>query len=44
MTFLKELILIKEVYQKSEIFVTIGIFYINGLSINGMSATVVTTY
>ena len=38
LTFLKELMLIKQAIQKSSIFVTIGIFYIKTLSFNQMSA------
>ena len=38
LTFLKELMLIKQAIQKSSIFVTIGIFYIKALSFNQMSA------
>ena len=34
LAFLKELILIKQVHQKTVIFVTIGTFRINGLSVN----------
>ena len=34
LTFLKELMLIRQANQKSETFVTIGIFYIKGLSSN----------
>ena len=36
-TFLEEMMLIKQVHQKSVIFVTIGIFKINILSFNGVS-------
>ena len=38
LTFPKELILIKQVHQKSMIFVTIGISYIKVLSFNQMPA------
>ena len=38
LTFLKELMLIKQAIQKSAIFVTIRIFYIKALSFNQMSA------
>ena len=38
LTFPKELILIKQVHQKSVIFVTIGISYIKVLSFNQMPA------
>ena len=38
LTLLKELILIKEVHQKSAIFVTIGILKIKSLIFNHMSA------
>ena len=37
-TLLKELMLIKQVYQKGVIFVTTGIFQISVLSFNQMSA------
>ena len=36
--FLKELILIKQVHQRSVIFATIGISYVIVLSLNQMSA------
>ena len=36
LTFLKELILIKQVHQKSAIFVTIGIFLKKGLNFKHM--------
>ena len=38
LTFLKELILIRQANQKSTIFVTIGIFWTKGLSFNYMYA------
>ena len=38
LAFLKELILIKQVHQKTVIFVTIDIFRINGLSVNRVPA------
>ena len=38
LAFLKELILIKQVHQKTVIFVTIGTFRINGLSVNRVPA------
>ena len=44
LTFLKKLIIIKQVYQKNVIFITIGIFYTKYLSFNSMSDTDVTTY
>ena len=44
LTFLKELMLIKQVHQKSVIFVTIGIFKVIVLSFNQMSAIDVMTY
>ena len=44
LTFLKELMLIKQVYQMSAIFVTISIFKIQGLSFNWMSAMIVMMY
>ena len=44
LTFLKELILIKQVHQKGVIFVTIGIFEIKGLSFNQMSSMYVMMY
>ena len=37
LTFLKELMLIKQANQKSAIFVTIGTFHIKALSFNQMS-------
>ena len=37
LTFLKELKVIRQANQKSAIFVTIGIFKINGLNFNQMS-------
>ena len=40
MMFLKELILIKQLHQNSVIFVTIGIFYINRLSLYQISPNV----
>ena len=43
-TFLKELMLIKQVNQKSVISFTIGIFYINGSSFNQSSARGVMMY
>ena len=39
LTFLKELILIRQANQKSAIFFTIGNFYIKGLSFSHMYAT-----
>ena len=42
--FLKELMLIKQVHQKSVIFVTIGIFEITLLSFNQISAIDVMIY
>ena len=44
LTFPKELMLIKQVHQKSAIFVTIGISSIIALSFNQMSATDVMIY
>ena len=44
MVELKELTLISQVHQKNVIFVTIGNFYIKGLSFNSMSTTDVMTY
>ena len=41
LTLLKELMLIKQVHQKSVIFATIGIFKTEGLSFNRMSAACV---
>ena len=38
LTFLKELMLIKQVHQESVIFVTIGVFEIKILSFNQISA------
>ena len=38
LTFLKELMLIKQANQKIAIFVTIGIFEVKGLSFNRMFA------
>ena len=38
MTFLKELIFIKQDHQKSVICVALGIFYINNLSFDQMTA------
>ena len=38
LALLKEMMLIKQAYQKSVIFVTIGIFYTMALSLNQMSA------
>ena len=38
LTFLKELVLIRQANHKSEIFVTIGIFYIKDLSFNHIYA------
>ena len=38
LTFLKELMLIRQVHQNSVIFATIGIFYIKALTFNQMSA------
>ena len=38
LTFLKKLMLIRQVNQKSVIFSTIGIFWFKGLSFNQMSA------
>ena len=38
LTFLKELMLIREANWNSAIFVTIGIFYRKGLNFNQMSA------
>ena len=44
LTFLEELILIKQVHQKNVIFVAIGIFWIKDLSFKSMSATNVIIY
>ena len=44
LTFLKELMLTKEINQKSVIFVTIAIFDIKVLSFKRMFATVVMIY
>ena len=44
LTFLKELILIKQLHQKSVIFITIGISITKVLSFNQMSATDVLIY
>ena len=44
LTLLKELILIKQVQRKSAIFVTIGIFKINGLSFHRISGMSVMMY
>ena len=44
LTFLKELMLLKQVHQKSVIFVTIGIAWIIVLSFNQMSAIDVIIY
>ena len=44
LTSLKELILIKQVHQKSMIFVTIGIFLIIGLNFRHMYAIDVIIY
>ena len=44
LTFLKELMLIKQVYQMSVIFATISIFKIQGLGFNWMPAMVVMMY
>ena len=44
LTFLKELMLIREMNQTSVIFVTIGTFKINRLSFNRMSAMGVIMY
>ena len=44
LTFLKKMILIKQVHQKMRYFITIGILQIKGLSFNGMSATDFMTY
>ena len=38
LTFMKELMLIKQVNEKSEVFATIVTFYIKGLNFNQMSA------
>ena len=38
LTFLKELMLVKQANQKNATFVTIGIFYIKALCFNQMSA------
>ena len=43
-TFLKELVLIKQLYQKSVIFVTICFFQTKDLSFNHMYAIVVMIY
>ena len=37
LTFLKELMFIRQAIQNSAIFVTIGIFYRNGLNFNHMN-------
>ena len=42
--FLKELLLIKQVHQRSVVFVTIGISYIIVLSLSKMSAIDVIIY
>ena len=44
LTLLKELILIKQMYQNSVIFVTIDIFKIKSLNFNHMFAVAVMTY
>ena len=44
LTFLEELILIKQVHQKNVIFVAIGTFWIKDLSFKGMSAMDVIIY
>ena len=44
LTFLKELMFIKQANQRSVIFVTIGIFKIKALSFNQMSAEDVMIY
>ena len=43
-TFLKELMLIRQVHQKSVIFVTFSTFYTKGLTFNLMSAMGFTMY
>ena len=44
LTFLEELILMKQVHQKNVIFVAIGVFWIKDLDFKGMSATDVIIY
>ena len=44
LTFLKELMLTRQVNQKSAIFATIGIFKIKGLRFNRMSAMIAMMY
>ena len=44
LAFLKEFILIKQVHQKTAIFVTIGIFLNKAFSINHMYAIAVMIY
>ena len=44
LTFLKVLMLIRQVHQKSVLFATIGIFQVKGLSFNQMSAMCVMMY
>ena len=44
LTFLKELMLVGQANQKSAIFITIGIFWLKGLSFNQMSSMDAMTY
>ena len=44
LVFLEELVLTKQMHEKSVIFVTIGIFYIKGLSFKHMYAIDAMTY
>ena len=44
LTFLKELILIKQVHQKSATFAAIGIFLTQGLRFNHMYAMTIMMY